>query len=123
MAGKNILIIDDEDYIRDLLVDMLTLEGFFCNSAATTDQALQLLAQAENAYSLILLDRHLENHSSDAFLTWAREQPDLPPVVLLTGDHDIGADEARQLGARDIFYKPFQINGLLTRIKELLEQS
>lgn len=123
MTEKDILIIDDEDFIRDLLTDFLSMEGFGCHSAATAEQAFEALAHAARPFDLILLDRHLENSRAEKVIAAFQEQHITVPIILLTGDHEVDTQEARKMGATDVIHKPFQIDNLLQRILSILEPS
>lgn len=122
MICKDILIIDDDDYIRDLLTDFLSMEGFSCRTAATIDQAVQELNQAAKPFDLILLDRHLDNSRGEDFLTRVQSKSLETPIILLTGDHDIGSREAQEMGAKDVIHKPFSIDFLLNCIRNTMVQ-
>jgi len=121
MISKEILIVDDEDFIRDLLTDFLSLEGYICQSAANADEALDKLSRAQTTFALILLDRNLENCLAENLIASIQQMQINTPIILLTGDHEVGSDEARRMGACNVVHKPFQIDTLLTYIRETLE--
>jgi len=117
MISKEILIVDDDDYIRELLTDFLSMEGFVCQTVSTVDQAVEALNTATNPYGLILLDRHIENSLGEDFLARIRSKSLKTPVILLTGDHDIGRKEAQDMGAQDVIHKPLDVGHLMTCIR------
>jgi DNA-binding response OmpR family regulator len=123
MTQKEVLIVDDEEFIRDLLTDFLAMEGFTCHSAATADQAYAAISAAKSPFDLILLDRHLENSRAEIIMTRLSTMRVKSPIILLTGDHEVGLEEARKMGAADVIHKPFQIDNLLNHIQAILEPS
>lgn len=125
MISKDILIIDDEDFIRDLLNDFLSLEGFTPQTAASADMAYEILSSCQKPFDLILLDRHLDNSRAEDFIQRINSLPHCTtsPIILLTGDHEVGNEDARQMGAQGVIHKPFQIDSLLKSIEKILEKS
>lgn len=123
MTEKLVLIIDDEDFIRDLLTDLLSMEGFTCHATATADQAFAAITAATSPFNLILLDRYLENSRAEIIIAKLMTMQVKSPIILLTGDHEVGLEEARKMGAADVIHKPFQIDNLLKHIQVLLEPS
>ncbi len=121
MISQGILIVDDEDFIRDLLSDFLSLEGYHCRAAASAEEALGLLSPTQNPFDLILVDRHLEHSRAEDFISTIMGRKLSTPIILLTGDHEVGSEEARRMGARGVVHKPFQLDRLLTYIQEILE--
>ena len=118
---KKVLVIDDEDFIRELIKDFLELENVRCAGAENADQGLKLIA--EENFDLILLDRNLGKGKLKAedLIAQIRSQQKNVPIVILTGDQQSGSDYLEKIGADGIIFKPFQVNDFMENIKEFLE--
>lgn len=118
-----ILIVDDEESIRELLSYNLKKAGYCVLTAGDGTTALQMV---EAGVDLVLLDimlpgmdgfevcRHLKEHKSTAQI----------PVIMLTAkDEEIDKVLGLELGADDYAVKPFSMRELLSRIKAVLRRS
>jgi putative nucleotidyltransferase with HDIG domain len=123
-AHERILVVDDEDYIRDLACKMLGSAGYECSAAASGGEALSLLASGEE-YELMLSDMNMPEVRGDALLARAKEKcPDMP-VIMVTAVDDISeALKAIRNGAYDYLLKPAAFQSreqLLNSVKRALE--
>ncbi len=119
MNKKKVLIIDDEDFIRELVKDFLEMDGVLCESAATEANALELIAKEH--FHLILLDRNLGEIKAEDFIVRIRGlKPDIP-IVILTGDPQCDDEYLTQIGADGIIFKPFQVSDFMGSITKFLE--
>ena len=112
MAQNKVLVIDDEDFIRQLVVDFLELNDIKCDGAMDLETGLELLSK--NDYNLILLDRNLKDCKAEDIVKQIKEKKNIP-IVLLTGDHDCDEEYLKKNDISGIILKPFQI-------KEFMEQ-
>ncbi len=120
MEGKKILIVDDEGYIGDLVIDFLALENISGVKSEDFETALEN-ANADT-FDLVIADVNIGNESVEDFITSLRKNNINTPVALMTGDHRIDYEFALQAGAIGIIHKPFQVAPFLTSIKEFLEK-
>jgi putative two-component system response regulator len=119
--GGVVLVVDDEQTNRALLVRMLTTEGYKVYTAADGESALAELER--HAPDVILLD--VQMPGIDGFEVCRRVKLNpatrLTPVVLVTG---LGASEHRikgiNAGADDFIAKPFEVDELRARVRSLL---
>ncbi len=116
---KKVLVIDDEDFIRELIKDFLELENVRCAGAENADQGLKLIA--EENFDLILLDRNLGKLKAEDFISQIRSRQKDVPIVILTGDQQCSSDYLERIGANGIIFKPFQVNDFMKNIKNFLE--
>jgi DNA-binding NtrC family response regulator len=117
VAGDpRILIIDDEEAIRESLDTLLTLEGFAVNSAADGPSGMELLSR--NEYDLLLLDLALPGQSGIELLPRIVEmQPNLP-VIMITAFGTVGnVVDAIRAGAENFVQKPWDNEKLLADIR------
>jgi DNA-binding NtrC family response regulator len=117
VAGDpRILIIDDEEAIRESLDTLLTLEGFSVNTAVDGPSGMELLSR--NEYDLLLLDLALPGQSGIDLLPRIVEmQPNLP-VVMITAYGTVGnVVDAIRAGAENFVQKPWDNEKLLADIR------
>src|SRR5439155_14943893 len=121
MPADRILIVDDEEPIRDFVSAMLSSAGFICSQAASGKEALALLDSGEE-FELMLSDLMMPEMNGIALLEAAKERfPDLP-VVMVTAVTDISvALGAIRNGAYDYLLKPFEREQLLATVRRALE--
>src|SRR5207249_2914136 len=121
MPSERILIVDDEDPIREVVSSMLTSANFNCRQAASGMEALALLDSGEE-FELMLSDLMMANLDGIRLLEKTKERfPDMP-VVMVTAVHDISvALAALRNGAYDYLLKPFERDQLLATVRRALE--
>ncbi len=118
---KTILVVDDEEEIRQSLRGVLSDEGFAVIEAGDGRRALELVRSG--CPSLVVLDVWLPEIDGIALLEQIKlERPDLP-VIIICGHANIeAAVRATRLGAADFIEKPFSIETLLDSIGRAIGQ-
>jgi len=121
MSAERILIVDDEDSIREVVSSMLASANFVCTQAQSGKEALSLLQSGEE-FELMLSDMMMPVMDGEALLAATKERfPDIP-VVMVTAMHDISiALNAIRNGAYDYLLKPFDREQLLATVRRALE--
>ena len=121
MAAERILVVDDEDAIRDVVITMLRSSGYQCQQAASGKQALALLTSGES-FELVLSDLMMADMDGIGLLESTKEKYPEMPVVMVTAVHDISvALAAIRNGAYDYLLKPFEREQLLATVRRALE--
>ncbi|HNW17720.1 MAG TPA: sigma-54 dependent transcriptional regulator [Sphingorhabdus lacus] len=118
----DILIVDDEQDIRDLVSGVLDDDGYGTRTAATADEALAALD--ERLPSLILLDVWLRGSSMDGIelLKAIKSRDPQIPVIVFSGHGNIDtAVAAISQGAVDFIEKPFEAGKLLHLVAKATE--
>lgn len=116
-----ILIIEDDDKIRPLLVRSLRDLGYAVSSAA---QGMQGLTQAlDNRPDIVLLDLGLPDVDGTQILTMLRAVSDVPVIITSARDDDPTLVQALNSGADDYVIKPFTTAQLEARIRAVLRRS
>ena len=116
-----ILIVDDEESIRESLETLLDLEGFEVVSAV--DVASGMRALEAHSFDLVLLDLMLPDKSGLEALADIRETDTSTPIVMLTAYGSLEtAVQAIKLGADDFFTKPWQNDKLIHGIEQTIER-
>jgi two-component system nitrogen regulation response regulator NtrX len=120
----SILIVDDEQDIRELVGDILRDEGYNVRLAANSDDCLAAINV--EAPSLMILDIWLKDSRMDGIdilKTVKRDNPDIP-VVIISGHGNIEiAVAAIKQGAYDFIEKPFNIDQLMVVVARAMETS
>jgi len=122
---ETILIVDDEQSIRDSLAGLLADEGYATRCAADGEEGLKALRGGQGADpDLVLLDIAMPGRDGvDILEEMRRTRPELP-VVLMSGHATIEtAVRATQLGAYDFIEKPLSVEKLLLTIQHALDRS
>ncbi|MGB7405471.1 MAG: response regulator, partial [Pacificimonas sp.] len=118
----DILVIDDEQDIRELVAGVLEDEGYEARSAANSDAAFE--AVAERKPSLVILDIWLQGSRLDGIEileALKQKHPELP-VVMISGHGNIEtAVAAIKRGAYDFIEKPFQAEELIVTVARATE--
>src|SRR6266699_88369 len=121
MPSELILIVDDEETIREIVSSMLTSANFNCRQAASGMEALALLDSGEE-FELMLSDLMMANLDGIGLLEKTKERSPDMPVVMVTAVHDISvALAALRNGAYDYLLKPFEREQLLATVRRALE--
>ncbi len=120
MAGERpILIVDDDQALREALVEQLQLDGeFLVEQAESIEQAGTRMGEPSARYDALILDVSLPDGDGRDFCAEQRRQGRRMPIIMLTGSDD-EADVVRGLdaGANDYVAKPFRIAELLARLR------
>jgi putative nucleotidyltransferase with HDIG domain len=121
MAAERILVVDDEEPIREIVSSMLTAAGYTCEKASSGMSALEVLSKGTE-FELMLSDLMMANLDGIGLLERSKEKfPDMP-VVMVTAVHDISvALSAIRNGAYDYLLKPFEREQLLATVRRALE--
>jgi putative nucleotidyltransferase with HDIG domain len=121
MPADRILVVDDEEPIRDIVTSMLTAANYKCRQAGSGLEALAILDSGED-FELMLSDLMMAELDGIGLLERTKERfPDMP-VVMVTAVHDISvALAAIRNGAYDYLLKPFEREQLLATVRRALE--
>jgi two-component system response regulator PilR (NtrC family) len=126
-GGPVILLVEDDDDMREMLAAVLRRDGYRVVEAADGDDALDWLGvgilegQPERLPALIVSDICLPWVSGFEILEGARLSPWRLPVILITGFGDAETHErARELGAVCVLDKPFAMDALREAVRDAL---
>ncbi|OZG72577.1 DNA-binding response regulator [Hahella sp. CCB-MM4] len=115
-----ILIVDDEQDIREVLEDCLQQAGYLTTAVATGTEMFQAL---EQDISLLIMDLRLKGEDGLILARQVREQSTIP-IMMLTGKGD-ETDRilGLELAADDYLMKPFNVRELVARVNALIRRS
>jgi DNA-binding NtrC family response regulator len=116
------MIVDDEDTLRDVLVEYFESMGYEVSEADSGRKALT--QQQKHPVDIVITDLIMpEENGLETILELKRRDPNLK-IIAMTGSGHIGALEdlrtATMLGAHRTFSKPFQLEALREAVEELL---
>lgn len=116
----NILIIDDEEYIRDILSVRVQRLNHKAHSAGTIKQGAEMIRNM--VFDLVFLDVNLPDGNGLDLLQAIKQNPNSPEVIIITavGSHE-GAEMAIKNGAWDYLNKPLKKEDITLRINRALE--
>ena len=119
-ANISILVVDDEESIRDILNHAMQQSGFHCVTAADGTKALDILA--EHDIDVIITDIQIPNLNGIELTKIVKEKYD-SDVIMMTGFvRDYTYEEIIEKGASDFVQKPVSIKELIIRVKRVLKE-
>ncbi len=118
----NVLVVEDDEGIRQSLFETLSALGFVIGEAATGEEALVRLRMVD--YDAILLDINMPGMGGmEACRQMSAMFPRLPIIMLTVRDEEDDKVEALDAGADDYVTKPFQIRELTARLRASIRRS
>ena len=118
---SHILIVDDDDKIRNLLKDFLTENNFLISTAADSMEALQKLNSI--AFDLIIIDIMMPGMDGYELTKKIRETTLVPSIHLTAMGKTENIIHGLEIGADDYISKPFEPKELLLRVKNILNKT
>ena len=117
----NILVVDDDQAVRDSLRRALVLEGYEVDLAANGTEALRILGQ--RAPDAVILDLQMPDIDGLEVCRRLRSLGDMTPVLMLTARGAVDDRvEGLDAGADDYMPKPFDLSELFARLRALLRR-
>jgi len=130
MEQKKILVVDDEQDLREILLYNLTAFGYEAQEACSAEEALSMMANAQatgiKSPDLLLLDVMMPGMSGFELASKLKhdEQTARIPIIFLTAkDTEQDMLHGFGLGADDYVRKPFSVREVMARVKAVLERS
>ncbi|MCB9849461.1 MAG: response regulator [Phycisphaerales bacterium] len=118
LQGRRILVVDDEDVIRETVGDVL--RGCGCEIQEASNGAEGIARIGESDFDLVLSDIKMPEHSGYEVFAAAKERNKDCPVILMTGfgyDPNHSIVRARREGLAAVLFKPFKVEQLLGEIR------
>jgi DNA-binding response OmpR family regulator len=121
-AERPVLIVDDDDALRETLVDQLAVDGeFVATEAASIKAAEESLAAKDARFDAVILDVGLPDGDGRDLCAKLRKQGHRMPIIMLTGfDSEVDVVKGLDCGANDYVAKPFKLAVLLARLRAQL---
>ena len=121
LSMSHILIVDDDDKIRDLLKDFLTDNNFLTSTAVDAEEALEKLNFI--SFDLIIIDIMMPGMNGYELTKKIRESTLVPLIHLTAMGETENIIHGLEIGADDYIGKPFEPKELLLRIKNILNKT
>ncbi|OCX55528.1 DNA-binding response regulator [Lysinibacillus sp. AR18-8] len=118
---KHILLVEDDEAIREMVDNYLTMEGFQVTTATNGEEALQNCLQ--NIFDLVILDIMIPKLNGLEVLKIIREQAALPIIIMSAKDSDVDKALGLGLGADDYIAKPFSMLEFSARVKAVIRRA
>jgi two-component system phosphate regulon response regulator PhoB len=124
---SSLLVVEDDDTIRDTIRDALILEGFevtACGNGRDALQSLQRASDTVDSFALVVLDLMLPGLGGLELCRQLRKAGDATPILVVSA-RDSEADRVLglEVGADDYLIKPFGMRELVARCRALLRRS
>jgi DNA-binding NtrC family response regulator len=118
---RTVLVVDDDEAMRDMVVALLEDEGHRAEGAGGADQAIERLRERD--YDAVISDIRMPGRSGIEMLGEIRQIRSETPVIMMTAFGSIdSAVEAMQAGAFDYVTKPFKRGALLVSLQRAFER-
>ena len=121
MERLKLLIVDDEEDIREILKFNLESEGYYIDTASSGEEALEIIS---SEHKLVLLDVMMSGISGFHTAEKMRKENIQTPIIFLTAkDKENDMLTGFSVGADDYIFKPFSINEVIVRVKAILRRA
>jgi two-component system phosphate regulon response regulator PhoB len=121
-SGARLLVVEDDDTIRDTVSEAMELEGFTVTAATNGQSAWELLRRER--FDLVVMDLMLPGMNGLDLCRQLRQEPN-PPLILVVSARDTETDRVLglEVGADDYLIKPFGMRELVARCRALLRRN
>ncbi len=121
--GETLLLVDDEEFVRDLGKRILRRAGYKVITASNGKEALEIYGKAQGEINLVILDLLMpEMGGKECLRELHKIDPKLKVVVASGFSSDTSVDESIEFGARAFVSKPFKIEELLHQVRRILDE-
>ncbi len=123
MINNCILIVDDEQRMRKLIRDFLTVKGYDILEAQDGEEALNIYAKNKNKINLILLDVMMPKLDGWSVLRQIRQESKVPIIMLTARGEEQDELFGFELGVDEYISKPFSPKILVARVQAILKRT
>jgi excisionase family DNA binding protein len=118
-AGPTVLVVDDDEHMREYMRASLELEGYSVLEAGNAEEGMAVL-EGEQEPQLILLDVMMPGTDGWEMLQRIQERHGSTPVIMFSGQVDESTARAQERGASAFVGKPFDPQQLIEQAKQIL---
>ncbi|MBN1906253.1 MAG: response regulator [Deltaproteobacteria bacterium] len=123
VGTERILFVDDEAAIAKVGSQLIKQLGYMVISCTSSIEALELFRQKPDEFDLIITDTTMPGMSGDKLAIQLMKIRKDIPVILCTGySKKISEDISRQIGVKELIYKPFIMADLARKIRSVLDE-
>lgn len=121
MEKESILVVDDDDGVREMLADFFEVLGYQAIVASNGREALNLLE--EHPVSLVISDIKMPVMDGIEMLRRIKTKHSDLDVILITGyEPDYSRNSVREAGASDYISKPFNIDVIEKKVRAIMDR-
>jgi signal transduction histidine kinase/CheY-like chemotaxis protein len=122
-GAETILVVDDDDEIRELTIEVLEDSGYQVLGATGGEQALEIFREKAGDIDLVIMDLNMPGMGGRKCTTEMLSIDPSVKVLVASGYSANGhGSEALESGAKDFISKPYQMKELLGRIRKVLDE-
>lgn len=119
-ANIKILVVDDEELLREVLSETFELHGAKVDSAESGRAALELVKK--NNYDVIITDIRMPDGDGITLLENINKlNKPIPKLFVCSAYNDLTAEKVKKIGISKVFIKPFDLNDLLKGVVDFLD--
>jgi DNA-binding NtrC family response regulator len=115
----SILIVDDDQSIRQICKAYLESKGFEAHAASLAEEAIKILN--ETNFDLVITNLRMPGMNGMELTKLIKDRYD-SDVIIVTGYHSYTFEEAILVGASDLLHKPAKLEDLLVSINRMLDK-
>ena len=121
-GGGHILVVEDEDSVRNFVVACLKNCGYEVSFACDGEEGLEMIEEDGDAFDLILTDVMMPIMDGPSMITEARDSTDIDAkIIFMSGYAEAGVrDQLAGIDDAGYIQKPFTLNAIATKIKETM---
>jgi len=121
LQNKRILLVDDEDFLREVLSEIFNSAGAITTTAENGSIAFDLLQK--DRFDVVISDIRMPGGDGLSLVENINTQLDYhPKVFLCSGFNDIPAEKTNTLDVVEIFTKPFSVDKMIESVSKALQK-
>lgn len=110
-------MLEDEDFLRELLEEIFQLEGAQVTEAQNVNDAIELLKKSD--YDIIFSDVRMPGGDGVTLMATIQKQvPNPPRCFLCSGYSDVNEEQLKKIGVEKLFAKPFNTDDLIETLSK-----
>jgi two-component system, response regulator YesN len=117
LANLNILVVDDEQDLREAMADYFAMVGAKTFTAENGIRAQEILSK--ESIDVVFTDIQMPKCNGIELIKAINHLPNKPEVFVCSGAHNVSADYFKSLGVLEVFNKPFDTRELVNAIHAL----
>jgi two-component system cell cycle sensor histidine kinase/response regulator CckA len=122
-GNETILVVEDEEAIRDTISELLAGQGYTVLTAADGVEGLEQVQAHKDQIGLVISDLGMQRMNGEQFFTAARKLHPSLKIIITTGYlHSVTKSKLLSLGVTDMIAKPFSTETLLPAVRRALDK-